>query len=720
MVYSVFAQVSKERLKIVPDQSPSLIAENDLEERSFLVDVTNQSDLFASFQVELLADGTDANSALKWYEVEPEICAKKPPGDRTQFKVRLTRAPIPAYNTEVKVIAKILSVESEQLSTTQTLLLQIDEPQKPLKVELPFKDLKVYPGDQLEIPVVAYNLSSKFAEITLELTELDLTWIKDKQQKIVQLSAGGSAKVLFFVEPPRSLNPTNQIYNFAIEATQGNNTDSDFGRIEVMPFGIVEVTCAQPIQSIPSKPLSWMRTAQFPLQFSNKTNQIQEIQVDCNTEDQWIQWEFNNAIKIEPNGQDLEQFKVERPRPWFGWKRRSLLQLEPTLIHPESGKPNDAVQIRPSTQSLELLIYPRIPLFVQIGAILLAGLCSFIALNQPPLAQHNAPVTSVRISSLQNTSNPTIFSASNDKTVRRWALNTNLLRFLPWESKVPLSPDGEIAGDTITGKGIRVIRVSPDQEKIAIGKENGEIELWNTASPPTLLKKLLESRDRVFDLAFTDDGKTLFSGHGGGTVKVFWNLDAQKSELETSPDFGFAISALAVDSQSKSILIGGGYNQLSRWNWKAGGKGESIPYFWDRSDAIFTHNHYINSIAIAQQTAVTSDNAGHISTWDLEQSPPRMRSQWQTGGNQSVRAVAISKNGCFVASAGNDGKLMLYTLKQKQRQPEKDREIAKFSQSIRAVDIQWHESESTVLIASDAPNNEVQLYRIEVNNHDCQ
>ncbi|MCY7272367.1 MAG: hypothetical protein LH702_01140 [Phormidesmis sp. CAN_BIN44] len=171
------------------------MAENKLEERSFFFDVTNLSDRFASFQVELIADGTDASAAAKWYRVEPEICAKKPPGDRTQFKVTVIKAPIPAYETEVKITAKILSVESGKLSTTQTLFLWIDKPLKPLKVHLPFSDFKVYPGDRLEIPVIIYNLSPKFAELTLDITGVE-DWVEEPS-KTVQLGAGSSTEVSF-------------------------------------------------------------------------------------------------------------------------------------------------------------------------------------------------------------------------------------------------------------------------------------------------------------------------------------------------------------------------------------------------------------------------------------------------------------------------------------------------------------------------------------------
>ena len=47
------------------------------------VTVTNLSQVFASFQVALHVEGQDPNDTGEWYKVEPNVGAKKPPGDRT-------------------------------------------------------------------------------------------------------------------------------------------------------------------------------------------------------------------------------------------------------------------------------------------------------------------------------------------------------------------------------------------------------------------------------------------------------------------------------------------------------------------------------------------------------------------------------------------------------------------------------------------------------------
>jgi WD40 repeat protein len=316
---------------------------------------------------------------------------------------------------------------------------------------------------------------------------------------------------------------------------------------------------------------------------------------------------------------------------------------------------------------------------------------------------------------------------------------------LSMKPDVPLEMDGEIAGDTIAGKGIRVIRVNPeDGKKIAVGKENGEIELWQT-SPPRLESKLFQTTDRVFDLAFTSDeqkAQILVSGHGSGMIKM-WNIKDKKLIREFP--INTAVTSIAISNKAELyILIVGEYNRFLLWKWNDQ-FAYGVPYQWKPPDSgndfsdLFTKNDYIYSVAIANGTydrAVTSDSAGRIRVWDLKKlntclsgtgkkinnikildTCDAISDQWRDK-KQSIRAVAISDDGCYVASASNDGRLRLHNIDRK-GQISSTTQIDSFRNSIRAVDLE-RQDEAHVLVASDAPNNEVKLYRVKVNNHDCK
>ncbi|MCY7272369.1 MAG: hypothetical protein LH702_01150 [Phormidesmis sp. CAN_BIN44] len=170
-------------------------------------------------------------------------------------------------------------------------------------------------------------------------------------------------------------------------------------------------------------------------------------------------------------------------------------------------------------------------------------------------------------------------------------------------SDILLELDGEIAGDTIAGKGIRVIRVNPTQDgQIAVGKENGEIELWQT-SPPRLEKKLFQSTDRVFDLAFTQNAETLFSAHGSGTVRRWDIKDSTLGKARKQiPELSIktAITSLAISEAGSTpyVLIAGEYNRFLLWKQNDQFAYE-VPYNWKSKVAendlsnLFTKNDYI-------------------------------------------------------------------------------------------------------------------------------
>ena len=81
---------------------------------SFEINAINYSDRFASFQVEVLAAGTDENLAPNWYILSPEICTKKPPGDSTQFLVKIIDSPLPGFVGQMNLTVRVFSIEQSQ------------------------------------------------------------------------------------------------------------------------------------------------------------------------------------------------------------------------------------------------------------------------------------------------------------------------------------------------------------------------------------------------------------------------------------------------------------------------------------------------------------------------------------------------------------------------------------------------------------------------------
>jgi WD40 repeat protein len=321
-----------------------------------------------------------------------------------------------------------------------------------------------------------------------------------------------------------------------------------------------------------------------------------------------------------------------------------------------------------------------------------------------------------------------------------------------------------------TEKSVRVIHQSPREDYIiASGLESGDIQLWNVLLKTEPLS-IYQGTDRVFALDFSKDSGYLFSGHGSGFVRK-WNLEFPNSKPQIA-NSRFTISALAIsESREKQpnvlAVIAGRYNKLSLWDW-FNRRIYELEYFsqnW-QEDKKFSptagQNQYINSLALAddQNLLASSDNQGYISLWDMDKirqcinntsaaiarNSDRTRSKtdglgnlvipldcdnaiidrWHQGQeNQPVRSAALSQNGCYVVSGGDDGRVILWPLENGKRSPQYQagKIIAEFpGVRINSVDIKA--LDDNLFISTGDDKNRVKLYRVngsdENNNANCQ
>mgnify|MGYP006277353071 FL=1 len=174
MVHLIKLDPLKSRVEItaglVPDEDSA--AKSERSESKFKVKVTNNSQRFASFQVELSLDANNWSlpAQQKWYRIEPEVCAKKPPGAVTDFTITVEEAPTSDYGKVIPIYVRVFAIEYKDLQAIQRLELKIHPPKQPVKIHLPCEDLKVYPGDRLILPVVVSNLTQQSKNIRLKLS----------------------------------------------------------------------------------------------------------------------------------------------------------------------------------------------------------------------------------------------------------------------------------------------------------------------------------------------------------------------------------------------------------------------------------------------------------------------------------------------------------------------------------------------------------------------
>jgi WD40 repeat protein len=775
MIGSVKIESFKKQLKLVPDASPQFKAENVSSEREFELVVTNASDGFASFQIELWANGTEKHPDVQWYEVEPAICAKKPPGDRTTFRVVITKAPIPAYDVNVELTVRVFSVEVDQLFAETMMLLSITHPQRSMTLSLPSQEFSVRPGSRFAIPVLIHNHSPRSKTLTIRLLELDATWFGQGIAEKIRLGAGESEKVAFNGIIPHSSDTLSRQHGFTIEAIESTiegvsaeeqaiynsaNSVSITGSLEVLPYGSVLFDCEKPLQQISPKKLFWGKdSACYELQFKNQSGSPLQLNLEVLEANQKrFKAVLPPPLELQPAEEQKIPLQIYKACPLLGREQRLFLQVIPNLVHLASGNLGETIAPNPMTRTLELRVRPVIPFWLQ----LIGGLIGLFALFLLYLdsQSHRASVNSVRL--ISNSS--TVVSGSSDQTIQRWQV-LNWLGIRLWNQ-------GPIASDI--KKSVRVIREIPDHEGlIAAGLENGNIQIWRI-SPSELISFPFQQSDRVFDLAFTQDSQYLFSAHGSGIVRQ-WEIEADLSPSpgeKLKPDVPIkaislpntTISALAVSGRGEQtwVAIAGQFNRLALWSptGKTGKGTENITVFnyqWNNLETqtsafepVSSQYDYITSLAIAKGKAdvlVTSDNRGLITTWSLPalqscaKSNPSQKTvtdtfknkiksiscerallqQWNAGGDnhQSINAIAITQDGRYLASVGDDGRVQLWKLESGANPT--STLVNSWGTRLKSVDIQ-RTADRQVLITSDAPQNQIKLYPVSVEDeaHDRQ
>lgn len=796
MANSVKLKLSKQEITFRPQDARDFNRQDNSHHSDLTVTVINTTEKFASFQLELFAEGLEKNSDMEWYSTEPHICAKKPPGDRTEFQITILKSPFPAYDIKIPIKIKILSPEIEHISSEATVILKILPPDKSLWVDFPIRNFTGYPGDHIKVPALIYNWSLETKKISLQITanssktkgniEAD-KWFPQGNIKSLDLRPGNSEEISFLLVPPKNKLTLRGEYSLALEVHDDEgNYNSTYGTIQILSFGAVVFDCPQDIQIAKRLPSSDGRRSEyqgtFELFFENKSNLSQTITIDTQI------GRHAHFIEMKPeilklNTAHIGQVKlsVVTSKPWLRTQKIPI-DIYPNLVGKLSGEATDKITVNPNHRKLELKIKPIVPIWLFILGFLSLLSIPYLFWLYSPKSRHTAPISSI------STNPDAIFSGSSDQRLIYWQINRNQ-KF--WINDINRPKFQRIISqnetDKTTNKPIRVVSHLPgdDSNKIALGLEDGNIELWNTSdsSRPEKFSTGKTGSDRIFDLAFTKDTRFLFSGHGSGRINQ-WLLQQNPSRSVTSYLYiGTAISSIAISEKENSedfLIAGGRFNRLSIWNYK-GNKGYNLSYEYDKEklsladfyfNPITSQNSYITSLAVVDNDRssilVTADSQGILTTWNLDNIrrcsnsvvqgvnlwKKRARNeeglryfslkaneailnqnicgklivdQWQgTQSAKSVRSIAISGNGCYLATVGDDGRVMLWPLTtSNERSPkfESGLPIKVFKNTkLNSIDIN-HEFEGNkdiIFISSDAPNNQVRLYRRELKNNGCK
>jgi WD40 repeat protein len=667
---------------------------------SFDVSVGNNSDRFANFHVEVSAPGENLSSGYKWYRISPEVAAAQPHGSTTTFQVIVFASPVPGFVGTIDLTVRVFSPQLRQeRRLIVRLTIEADRRPAAVSIELPVREFQIYPRNTVDIPVKVRNLGQQFVEVVLGLTGIEPAWSIGGTQRRVSLPPTSQVEVIFQCQPPSVTQAPSQNYPFTIEAIGHNLAPgTNEGKIEVLPVGFISLALTPKHQQLPAQGQWWpnwkAKSTTITAAFKNDSNVDQQVDVlvqgkDCH----------RCRLSISPPIAHLQSGKtttvgleVTTERPWVGIGRKLELEAKPVLSDQRLGTTD------PATESFTVRVLPIVPLWLQMGSIaIFAGVITLLL--KPGSIAHTAFVNSVRLSG----DGSTVLSGGDDCTIRRWWREGGKLK--PAESLAAgesiacgrsQNPAGLLA---IPDQPVSVLRLMPeDNNRLAVGLENGNVELWNVATAKKFGKleppQKQKTNDRVFDIVFSQDSKYLYAGHGSGSLNVwersspagqFQLADPRHLIIKNQLKKDFQIRSLALNSSQNILVVGGNYKRFFTIEGKNqivdSQNGQIAVQKLEELDKNLSagSGDYIWGLAFAPNAPsilATADSDGYITIWDLTSCSKSqkvdgiselncqktgIKHRWRAS-QKSIRSIAFSEDGKLLVSGGDDGRLMAWWL----------------------------------------------------------
>nr|WP_242032688.1 hypothetical protein [Oscillatoria sp. FACHB-1406] len=340
----------------------------------------------------------------------------------------------------------------------------------------------------------------------------------------------------------------------------------------------------------------------------------------------------------------------------------------------------------------------------------------------PFQSYHTASVNSVRF----NRDASTVLSGSSDKTLRRWQVDKTQLFSLFRNRLISQGKKGETNDKAIQvvreqpGQARKqdLFAVGLENGEIQLW------DMLSSSDFPEKRLTLTDTTgkkrsDRLFDITFSDDFQHLFSVHGSGFLYQ-WDLFQTTPQPQTIVNLERTITSLAFSNINfpnnlKVIFLAGRYNQLFLLFINVNNernrflKKLRLYQIVDNSYSeekrfpfrqIQGQENYIEALAVAQNNSqkeilAVADNSGTITLWNserlfqcIEEQDPNLGSRksniyadggiisplsvqcssavverWNDGHQgAAVRSVALTSNACYLVSAGDDGRVILWPL----------------------------------------------------------
>jgi len=246
-------------------------------------------------------------------------------------------------------------------------------------------------------------------------------------------------------------------------------------------------------------------------------------------------------------------------------------------------------------------------------------------LSMMPLLGHNGSVACVTFAP----DGKFIASAGADHLVRLW--NAEMGQLL-----------AAMEGHT---EAVNIVAFNPEGNILVSCSDDGDVLRWDVHTRKRKDIAFSQTFSNVISLVFSPDGSTVAAGFGAAQEIRLWDANF-KSEIVSVIKTEVRPNTIAFSSDSQHIFTPGA-NGIVSWNWRSG----------QRLSTIFSGS--VNTISCPSSGPYIASTSGgrKIYIWDTGFSQDSVQNYAHSSG---MNAVALSVDGCTIASASEDGTVGLW------------------------------------------------------------